>query len=741
MKSAEVNKEGRKQPGTTSAKETKGPKGNRTSRNNKPNGSTENLKQLDGNKPGRANQERQQNENVPQDKKNTSSTGRSAATSSEQREQGKGKVQNDAKETEEVISKADLNIPEKDTRPQTEDVISTNGVLFEDMKLKRELLMGIYEAGFEKPSPIQSEAIPAALKNLDILARAKNGTGKTAAFSIPILQKINTRQKHIQAVILLPTRELALQTSQVVRTLGKHLNVQVMVTTGGTSLKDDILRLHETVHIIVATPGRAVDLASRKLADLSKCSILAMDEADKLLSADFASVVKDLLQFMTDKRQIMLFSATFPVAVKDFVSNYLSKPKIINLMDELTLKGITQYYAFVEEKEKLRCLNTLFSKLQINQSIIFCNSATRVELLAQKITELGYSCFYSHAKMPQADRNSVFHEFRNGGTRNLVCSDLLTRGIDIQAVNVVINFDFPKSAETYLHRIGRSGRFGHLGLAINLISWQDRFNLYRIEQELGTEIKPIPTDIDINLYASGGAVPKVMMTPATQRPVSQSASQSSRDNKKPQVETVVDIGSLNIHGKKSHTEPQQATHESESRNVKKSNVPKPSSNYAENGNPSSNNGNNQEAAVEEKSSGETRALDPQEMIALAMSMQNAYGYPQNYPMMNPYMPYMNPNQIVQSNVNGDSNHPPMGQANGVQNNVNNMPFQQSQLPQAGQDMNPNIGNLQNPNYFYGYPGYQGQFQGYPGYGMPQQMNPYQGYYPNQQNDTNDNTKK
>jgi len=169
-------------------------------------------------------------------------------------------------------------------------------------------------------------------------------------------------------------------------------------------------------------------------------------------------------------------------------------------MDELTLRGITQYYAFVEEKQKVHCLNTLFSKLQINQSIIFCNSTNRVELLAKKITELGYSCFYSHARMLQTNRNRVFHDFRNGVCRNLVCSDLLTRGIDIQAVNVVINFDFPKNAETYLHRIGRSGRFGHLGLAINLINWDDRFNLYNIERDLGTEIQPIPQSIDKSLY-------------------------------------------------------------------------------------------------------------------------------------------------------------------------------------------------------------------------------------------------
>ena len=302
------------------------------------------------------------------------------------------------------------------------------------------------------------------------------------------------------ALMLVPTRELALQTSAIVKEIGKHLAVQVMVTTGGTNLRDDIMRLYSPVHIIVGTPGRIHDLAEKGIADISKCKIIVMDEADKLLSPEFQPVLEALIGRCAPDRQICLFSATFPVAVKGFKDKFQPNAYIINLMDELTLRGISQFYAFVEERQKVHCLNTLFSKLEVNQSIIFCNSVNRVELLAKKITELGYSCFYIHAKMKQPDRNRVFHEFRNGATRHLVCTDLFTRGIDIQSVNVVINFDFPKTAETYLHRIGRSGRFGHLGLAINLITFDDRFNLYRIEQELGTEIKPIPPQIDRNLY-------------------------------------------------------------------------------------------------------------------------------------------------------------------------------------------------------------------------------------------------
>jgi ATP-dependent RNA helicase DDX6/DHH1 len=398
--------------------------------------------------------------------------------------------------------KSQLKLPPKDRRQKTSDVTDTKGNEFEDFCLKRELLMGIFEKGWEKPSPIQEASIPIALSGRDILARAKNGTGKTGAYSIPILEQIDVSKDIIQGMIIVPTRELALQTSQIAIELSKHLGIKVMVTTGGTNLKDDIMRIYEKVHLVVATPGRILDLMEKQVANVEKCKILVLDEADKLLSQDFKGMLDRVISHLPMNRQILLYSATFPLTVEHFMKKYLRDPYEINLMDELTLKGITQYYAFVQERQKVHCLNTLFSKLQINQSIIFCNSTQRVELLAKKITELGYSCYYIHAKMAQAHRNRVFHDFRAGLCRNLVCSDLFTRGIDIQAVNVVINFDFPKMAETYLHRIGRSGRFGHLGVAINLITYDDRFALHRIEQELGTEIRPIPKVIDKSLYVA-----------------------------------------------------------------------------------------------------------------------------------------------------------------------------------------------------------------------------------------------
>jgi len=200
-----------------------------------------------------------------------------------------------------------------------QDVTATKGIEWENLYLKRELLMGIFEAGFEHPSPIQEESIPIALTGRDILARAKNGTGKTAAFVIPALEKVNPKLEKIQALLLVPTRELALQTSQVCKTLGKHMGINVMVTTGGTGLREDIVRLNEVVHIVVGTPGRILDLAGKGVADFSECPTFVMDEADKLLSPEFTPVVEQLIAFFPKDRQIMLYSATFPLVVKSFM--------------------------------------------------------------------------------------------------------------------------------------------------------------------------------------------------------------------------------------------------------------------------------------------------------------------------------------------------------------------------------------------------------------------------------------
>ena len=302
----------------------------------------------------------------------------------------------------------------------------------------------------------------------------------------------------------MPTRELALQISSNVKEIGKYLNVQCMISTGGTNLKEDIHRLrnqNSQVHVVVGTPGRVLDLSGRGVMNLKNCSMIVLDEADKLLSQDFKITVEKIIESLPFNRQIMLFSATFPSDVRKFKEKYISNAVMKNLMEELTLFGVTQYYTYIEEKLKLNCLHTLFQKLEINQTIIFCNTTKRVKLLAKKIIEMGMSCYFIHAGMEQSDRNKVFHDFRNNACRCLVSTDLMTRGIDVPNVNVVFNFDFPKNSETYLHRIGRSGRFGHLGIAISFITDDDLQNYYTIKRELDTDIDPLPQNIDRNKYA------------------------------------------------------------------------------------------------------------------------------------------------------------------------------------------------------------------------------------------------
>jgi len=376
----------------------------------------------------------------------------------------------------------------------SKDIISKKKLSFGDFGLKKEILWGIFEMGFQHPSPIQEESIPKILAGKDVIARAKNGTGKTAAFLIPALNQIKLDLFRIQTLILVPTRELALQISRIGKSLAKYIsNLKTMVTTGGTLLKEDIIRMYQSIHILIGTPGRILDLLLKKIPKFLNCEMFIFDEADKLLSTEFFDVIEKIIEFFSNKnRQTVLFSATFPIVVKDLKNKIMKDPCEINLMEELNLLTVSQYYAFVPETKKVQCINSLLKLLRINQCILFCNSVSRVELLAKKILQLGYSCFYIHAKMSQDERNRVFNDFRLGKYRNLVSSDLFTRGIDIPTINLVVNFDFPKSAETYLHRIGRSGRFGRFGVAMNLITNEDKTNLLRIEKELGLEIKPIP---------------------------------------------------------------------------------------------------------------------------------------------------------------------------------------------------------------------------------------------------------
>ncbi|XP_032298085.1 probable ATP-dependent RNA helicase DDX6 [Coturnix japonica] len=239
--------------------------------------------------------------------------------------------------------KKTLKLPPKDLRIKTSDVTSTKGNEFEDYCLKRELLMGIFEMGWEKPSPIQEESIPIALSGRDILARAKNGTGKSGAYLIPLLERLDLKKDNIQAMVIVPTRELALQVSQICIQVSKHMGgAKVMATTGGTNLRDDIMRLDDTVHVVITTPGRILDLIKKGVAKVEHVQMIVLDEADKLLSQDFVQIMEDIILTLPKNRQILLYSATFPLSVQKFMNSHLQKPYEINLMEELTLKGVTQ---------------------------------------------------------------------------------------------------------------------------------------------------------------------------------------------------------------------------------------------------------------------------------------------------------------------------------------------------------------------------------------------------------------
>ncbi|WEL37910.1 DEAD box RNA helicase [Encephalitozoon hellem] len=373
----------------------------------------------------------------------------------------------------------------------SKDVRPAEGIKWKAFGLKPLLLKRIYSIGYEFPSPVQAESIPHALRGKNLLVRSKNGTGKTASYVIPMLNAINPEELSIQGVILVPIRELALQISRNVKRLSEGMGVISVPVVGGTNMQDDIIRVSNGVHVMVGTPGRIVDLVEKKIGVLSKKVVLVFDEADKLLDVTFGETVTRLLELLPKERQILLYSATFPYFVTGFTKKYMKEPLCINLMKELAPIGIRQFYTQVKPSEKLLCLRSLLLKLKINQCVIFCNSIRTVELLAMKITGMGMPSYFIHSKMAQEDRNIVFHNFLKGKCKILVATDLITRGVDVPNTNYVINFDVPKSPESYLHRIGRAGRFGTRGVAISLVTIEEKEMLADIETKLGKEISPL----------------------------------------------------------------------------------------------------------------------------------------------------------------------------------------------------------------------------------------------------------
>lgn len=362
--------------------------------------------------------------------------------------------------------------------------------------IKDELLRGIYAVGFETPSPIQQKAIIPMFEKNDVVAQAQSGTGKTGAFSVSTLNIIDITQNKTQALLLAPTRELALQTSEVITSLGEYMNgLKVQLLVGGTSVDEDIRNLkNNTPHIIVGCPGRTHDMMKKNHVNNSNIKLIILDEADEMLCVGFKEQVYNIFQFLNKDVQVGLFSATLPYEINSLTDKFMRNPvKILVKSEMLTLEGISQFYiALEDDNSKFSALKDLFETISMSQCIIYCNSIKRVEELHQAMSAENYPVCCIHSGMEKDERLASYREFKNGQYRVMISSNVTARGIDIQQVGTVINFDLPKDVHTYLHRIGRSGRWGRKGIGINFITKRDIRALKSIEQHYDTQIEELP---------------------------------------------------------------------------------------------------------------------------------------------------------------------------------------------------------------------------------------------------------
>jgi translation initiation factor 4A len=368
---------------------------------------------------------------------------------------------------------------------------------FDEMGLREDLLRGIYAYGFEKPSAIQQRAITPVLKGYDVIAQAQSGTGKTATFSISILQKLDTTLRETQALVLAPTRELATQIQKVLLALGDYMSAQCHACIGGTLVREDMRTLEQGIHTIVGTPGRVFDMINRRALRVDNLKLFVLDEADEMLSRGFKDQIYDIFCLLPSKIQVVLLSATMPADVLEVTQRFMRDPiRILVKRDELTLEGIKQFYVAVEREEwKLDTLCDLYETLTITQAVIFANTRRKVDWLTEKMQQRDFTVSSMHGDMDQKERDVIMREFRTGSSRVLITTDLLARGIDVQQVSLVINYDLPTNRENYIHRIGRGGRFGRKGVAINFVSQDDVRALRDIEQFYNTKIDEMPMTI------------------------------------------------------------------------------------------------------------------------------------------------------------------------------------------------------------------------------------------------------
>jgi translation initiation factor 4A len=368
---------------------------------------------------------------------------------------------------------------------------------FDDMGLKEDILRGIYSYGFEVPSSIQQRAIKPLIDGKDLIAQAQSGTGKTATFIIGCLERVDMSINKPQIIVLAPNRELAMQIFNVFNSLNDFYGVKGGLIMGGTDLKENFRMLDEGLQFIVGTPGRVFDMLKRYAIVTDQIKTFVLDEADEMLSRGFKEQIYEIFQFLPKKCQICLFSATMPEMALELTTKFMIDPlRILVDKENLTLEGIKQYYLGVEQESwKLATLYDLYEKLSISQSIIFVNSKRKADFLQTQLEENDYTVDCIHGDLTQKERNEIMTSFRNGNSRILITTDIIARGIDVQSVSIVINYDIPRYREIYIHRIGRSGRFGRKGIAINFVTEREYNNLKDIQNFYKTEIVPLPENI------------------------------------------------------------------------------------------------------------------------------------------------------------------------------------------------------------------------------------------------------
>jgi translation initiation factor 4A len=369
---------------------------------------------------------------------------------------------------------------------------------FDEMGLDDSLTRGIYTYGFEQPSKIQQSAIVPMRERHDILAQAQSGTGKTGAFTIGSLSSVDPAILAPQVLVLCPTRELSQQTERVARAIGQYMNLRVLSATGGGNLRSDIQALREGAQFIVGTPGRVDDLIRRGELRLGDMRYLILDEADQMLEDLFVDQIKAILnQPFPPSTRLALFSATMPEHVLELAERYLSDPvRILLPPDEVTLDGIKQYYVDLEREDwKFPVLLDLYQQVTVNQALIYVNKRQKAEWLAKQLATQGFTLEYIHGEMEVAERKARMDDFRAGRVRVLISTDLLARGIDVQQVSLVINYELPHQRENYVHRIGRTGRYGKKGVAINLVTPEEKIAMKELEEHYSTHIVELPEDL------------------------------------------------------------------------------------------------------------------------------------------------------------------------------------------------------------------------------------------------------